>query len=124
MAQQDQDGFRHEVPGDGDPLLVRPFLAGGPATPPSPARWPAQKHRAPRSHRGGAASVPPMLEPAESEGVWSPDGPGQGRRRLRVPSQAAGHPPAPSGNPPAPSGNPPAPSGNPPAPSGNPPAPS
>jgi hypothetical protein len=122
MAQQDQDGFRHEVPGDGDPLLVRPFLAGSPATPPSQARWPAQKHRVLRSHRGaGAGSVPPMLEPAESEGVWSPDGPGQGRRRLRVPSQATGNPPASSGNPPAPSGNPPAHHGNPPGRGGNPP---
>jgi hypothetical protein len=90
MAQQYDDGPQHEIPGDGDPLLVRPFLDDDPAgTPASKARWPAQKYRTLRSHRAGAAggSVPPILEPAESEGAWSPDGPGQGRRRLRLPAE-------------------------------------
>jgi hypothetical protein len=54
----DRDDTRpHDVPGDGDPLLVRPFLDAG-QDPPSGQRWPAEKYRTIRSHRAGRSAAP------------------------------------------------------------------
>src|ERR687889_63323 len=89
MAQRNDGGPQREIPDEGDPLLVRPFLAGEPGTSdtaPSQERWPAEKHRAIRSHRAGTPGhdAPPMVEAPAEHGQQSPDGPGQGRRRLHV----------------------------------------
>jgi len=108
MAQRNDGGPQHEIPDNGDPLLVRPFLTGEPGTSdaaPSQERWPAEKHRTIRSHRAGAPGhdAPPMLEAPAEHGPQSPDGPGQGRRRLHV--AATDHVAAPDIDPPpAPAG--------------------